>query len=480
MKVLRLKDGKSLDLVYNGYDCMVTREVYEVLARDLADAPQNVGLTYQTSLSKLAPALEMSLRGIKINEKRRSQHILQIEKDLRILNRNFDFLCTELFDQTFNVASWKQVGVLLYDCLHLPTYRGKRGTGAAILERFQERTMAMPFIKHIQAIRDKTKQLQNLSADLDNGRYTTSLNVAGTSTGRMSSRKSNFDKGGNAQNNDRRHRGMFIPDDGYVAVEIDLEQADSRNIGAICYHIFGDSSYLDYCESDDLHTSVAQMVWPELEWGDDPRAVADLPYTAVDSYRDIAKKGGHATNFIGTDTEVAIRLGVPKHRITAFQNRYLDALPIIPKWHDWTLDQLEEYGQLTTLFGRRRDFHGRADKQTLKKAVAFQASSMTAHQIDHGILQIYRFFKYVQLLNQVHDSVWFQIPEDRVDEIPTITKAMECPLRVRDRNFLVPLEAMYGPSFAKDEMQKVKVPSGARLDSGIYAGNTKPANPRHI
>lgn len=339
---------------------------------------------------------------------------------------------------------------LLYRELGLP---GK-GTGKPVLSKLHDRLLAKPFVSHILAIRDKTKQLQNLSTELEDGRFTTTLNVAGTSTGRMSSRKSAFDKGGNLQNIDRRHRGIFVADPGMLICEIDLEQADSRNVGAICLHEFGDSTYLDYCESGDLHTSIAQMVWPEIEWGDNPREVAERPYTATDSRRQVSKKCGHATNFLGSANEIGAQVGIPSHIVDAFQKRYLAALPIIRVWQDWTLAQLKRWGELTTLFGRRRMFHGRPDKQTHKKALAYQASSMTSHEIDYGILQIFRRFPWVHLMNQGHDSAWIQIPEDRLDELSSILEAMECHLTIGQRDFFVPLEALYGKNMDKEEMAK--------------------------
>ena len=464
MKVFRSSEfpdnSEELYWFYNGMDCAVTHEVYSALDADLRAGPCNVRATYDMSMRKSAPYMLMSLRGIRVDEGKRQRALFDLAKDHRILTRNFDLLCGEMFGKTVSAASWQQVAGLLYDDLGLP---GRHlGTGEKQLNKLMDRTIAQPFIKHILALRDANKQTSNLNASLDNGRFYTLLSVAGTKTRRLSSRKSNFGFGGNAQNIDSRHRGMFIPDEGYVAVEIDLEQADSRNVGAIIYVFLDDASYLDFCESGDLHTKIAEMAWPELPWPEDTRKYAESVGTNGAPQKDfqltirqIAKKSGHGTNFRGGPREIGLQVNVPMHVVVAFQKRYYAAVPCIPDWHEWTQDQLERHGQLTTLYGHQRDFHGRPDNQTLKQALSYQASSMTAHEIDHGVLAIFNNFEpEVQLLNQVHDSVWFQMREKHIDTLmPEILGSMEHRMNLGGRDFCVPLEAMYGESWGKEDMQ---------------------------
>ena len=52
----------------------------------------------------------------------------------------------------------------------------------------------------------------------------------------------------------------------------EVEQGDSRNVGALYWNIFAQThgetwagSYLKACESSDLHRSVAEMVWPGVD-----------------------------------------------------------------------------------------------------------------------------------------------------------------------------------------------------------------------
>jgi len=126
---------------------------------------------------------------------------------------------------------------------------------------------AAPFISLILTIRKCGKMLAMLRSALDqDGRMRCSYNVAGTKNGRWSSSKNARGRGTNLQNVTPAMRRMFAADDGYWFVSTDLEQAESRVTGGIVWEATGDDTYLRACESQDLHTTVARMAWPELDW----------------------------------------------------------------------------------------------------------------------------------------------------------------------------------------------------------------------
>lgn len=279
----------------------------------------------------------------------------------------------------------------------------------------------------------------------------------------------------NLQNVNRKLRFPFTADPEMYLVNVDLEQADGRNVGALCHNIFSEfdekdiarvlelkswqgpvgpefaSKFLDACESGDLHTSVCRMTWPELAWPDDPKLwkkfCDGLIAHGQDSYRQLAKKLGHGTNYYGTPRTMAKHAHVPTKIIEDFQDRYFGQFPVIKAWHNWTINEIKTHGTLVTPFGRRRMFFGRGnDASTWRKAIAYCPQSMTGEQIDRGLLQIWRRFREVQLLNQVHDSILFQLPFRRHEElIPEVLKTMQVTIELKGgRAFTVPLEAAGG------------------------------------
>ena len=454
--IIDLKDppaSLSPDLmswVYNGMDNIITYEVYEELKEQIANAPENIGRTYNFSVQKQAAILSMEIIGIRICPIRRSLLIRVIGADLARVRQNFDKLCLATFDRTFNYNSHVQVKQLFYDYFGLPPIKKMNQQGVfapsvneEALIALQRYFYAAPFSAHVITLRDLNKQISFLTKIGDNPRVYTSFNVAGTKTGRLSSSFSDFGTGTNVQNIDRRLRAAFIPDPDYVFVNVDLEQADSRNVGAVAYNAFYTDhgpefagAYLNACESNDLHSTVARMVWPELL---DPHEL----FYRQDSYRQVSKKLGHATNYGSSPVTLAKRTGVPLDLTRTFQKSYYTAFPVITTWQAWVKEQLPT---LTTLYGRRRIFWGRQkDPATLREAYAYTPQSMTAHEIDYALLNAWRKFPFIQLLAQVHDSILFQIPISRLEWLPSILNSMKLTtILAGGRPFTVPLEAKVG------------------------------------
>jgi len=266
----------------------------------------------------------------------------------------------------------------------------------------------------------------------------------------------------NLQNVTASLRSVFVADPGYKLANLDLEQADSRNVGALCWNAFVEShgekwagAYLDLCESGDLHTNVCKMASPNLGWGElvhedgrpwSDREIADQPAYRHKTYRDNAKVLGHGSNYLGTPPTMASHSKLPRKLVEEFQKNYFSALPCIPEWHKTIFYELEQFSFLTTPFGRRRYFFGRPkEAATRREAVAYQPQSMTADEINTGILNLWRANR-VQLLVQVHDSILFQYPEELEDEIvPWALETLKTYLALaKGREFVVPTEAMTG------------------------------------
>ena len=438
-EILDPKTSQEASWQYNGFDCCVTHEIYETLLAELTSA--DVRKTYERSLRKVGPTMEMSLRGIRVDQRRLIKVKRRLRDDLACLEEHFNALCEAVVGRKVNAGSWQQVSSLLY--IHLGL-RGK-GTRRPHLDKLAANNFyARPFITHINAIRDARKQLGFLNATpSDDGRMLYNLNVGGTESGRLSCRESVFWMGTNCQNIDTRHRSIFVADPGKILVEVDLEQADSRNVGAICYALFGKDNYLKACEQFDLHSAVARMVWGDSI---DPKEV----YQHGKTYRDFAKRAGHGTNYMGSPRGIAGITGIPANLVKNFQEAYFATFPEIREWHKWTRRELRQTGCITTLFGRRRFFHDRrwADG-TAREAVAYQGQSMTAEETDQGFMALWQQFPWVELLIQVHDSTLFQIPSNRLDELSTLISAMKVSLPIRERAFTVPLSAKVGKSWGE-------------------------------
>lgn len=468
--------------VYNGLDCCVTLEVRNVIKENLDNVSAS---TYQFSMSLQAPILEMSMRGVRVNQRRRHQVLTKFREQIALLSDQLNEIVREgvgapVVDKVVKGETkrwWRsrtQLMNVLYDVMGLHPIKKRNTNGEYAptvnrdaIEKLSVYFIAEPICNHILALRDLDKKRQFLETEIDpDGRMRTNFNIAGTNTGRLASAMSDFGSGTNLQNVDRDLRSVFIADPEMKFCNIDLEQADSRNLGAMCWNLFHAShgpafagKYLDLCESGDLHTRVSMMARPHLPWTTDMKAnrtIADQKFYRNDSYRDLDKKLGHGTNFLGGITTMAKHAKVPPIEVRTFQQNYFNALPCIPAYHQSVRDELKETSSLTTLFGRRRFFFGRwKDESTIREAVAYRPQSMTADEIDIAMLNIWRAGR-VQLLLQVHDSLLVQYHEkDEAIIVPWLIKMLRVPLiLVAGREFAVPAEAKIGWNWGEFDAEK--------------------------
>lgn len=468
---MKAMGADDLSNIYNGLDCCLTLEIFGVLQAELAESPSNVAETYALSMEKSGPVLDMCMRGILIDLESRERVHTDFQQKLNLLQHNFDYLCEGVFGCTFNYASPKQLKELFYDILGCKPIRKRNARGEwsvttdeDALTKLREHVTAGIFANYILEMRSLKKKIEVLVTPLDSdNRMRTSINIAGTNTGRLASSTSDFGTGRNQQNIEDAMRRPFIPDPGRAFVNVDLEQADARNVGIIVRELFREkygiaaaSKYLDYCESGDLHTNVSKLVFTELPWTDDPkenRKIADQPYYRHFSYRDITKRLGHGTNYYGQPHTMAKHTHIEQRVIEKFQQRYFAEFPLLREWHEYVQRTLIEAGQLTTLYGRRRHFWSRPEQaSTLREAIAYEPQSMTGHEIDMGMIQLWWKYPEYWLHIQVHDSLLISVPDDGnlAHHVENILEEMKFIFTTSDeREFTVPLEAAAGWNWGK-------------------------------
>jgi DNA polymerase-1 len=446
---------------YNGLDCCVTYEVFDALRTELTPV---TAATYAFSRALQGPILEMNSRGLRVDEDRRQSVLASYRMDTIKLTNQLDYIIREGIYWDYQTKNRKykwpsdmQLKELFYKVMGLPPIYKRNAAGERVLtverdalEKIGMYFHAGPIVKHILALRDLQKKMAFLSTSVDtDGRLRTSFNIAGTTTGRLASSYSDFGTGTNLQNVENRLRSVFIADPGYKFCNIDLEQGDSRGVGAIHWNTFRDGSYLDACESGDLHTTVARAAFRNLPWTgnmDTDRSIAKGKFYRAFSYRDAAKRLGHGSNYQGQPEKMSRATHIPIQDVQTFQREYLAAFPAFQLWWRYVGEQLRDVRKLTTLMGRQRYFFGHwKDSETVRAAIAYEPQSITADTIDRGLLALWRANR-VQLLLQVHDSILFQFPEELEDEIvPWALETIAQPLALRGgRTFVIPGEAKVG------------------------------------
>jgi len=483
--------------VYCGLDCEITTEVWNKLSPQLDNHTKN---TYEFERSCLGPAISMVLRGLRVDERAVTIIRAPLKKKKLKLERMLNLFANAVWDKNLNHNSPYQLKEILYTYLNLPEEikygkgESKISTDRNALEHLSEEyPRARPFCKTIMALRDVDKMLTVLASKRDDdGRIRCTYQVAGTQTGRWSSKESPWGTGTNLQNITKDLRAIFIPDRGRIMFYADLQAAESR---ATAY-LSGDEGYINAAESSDLHTEVAKMVWPNLGWSEDQeqnRELAEQPYFGNYTYRDVCKRAGHGTNYGASHTTVSRNIKIKGSQAKRFQLLYYGgveplnnlnrwhkqdkrggfeeliemgevigsgaqqlvkvkgAFPGIRSWHDEVVKELQTTGNLITPFGRRRQFWGRLDDEHYaRKAIAYLPQSLVGDILNLGLYRIWKelFEDGVEILGQVHDAVLGQCPIDKVDIlIPKVLDCLNNPIEVKGRKMMIPSDAEVGDSW---------------------------------
>jgi DNA polymerase I-like protein with 3'-5' exonuclease and polymerase domains len=418
--------------IYNGLDSALTLEIFNSIAPANQENP-----IYAFERALQAPALDMMLRGIKVDRAAAIGGIQTINAKIRTLDSFLQSCAEVIWSKRFktkegdivalNHASHAQLKDFLYNAFHLPEqFKIEKGVrklsvDRECLEKLDDYAYARPILNSILQIRDLVKQREVFQTDIDNdGRIRTSFNIAGTTTGRWSSSSSSEDTGRNLQNIDEDLRHIFIADKGWKLCGIDLEQAESREVGWLQGVLFDRWEYLDVCYNQDLHSYVTKLAWPHLPWVGDKkkdREVAETVFYRGLPYRFYSKKLGHGSNYVGKPPTLAKHSKLPIAACEAFQEAYFFGFPGFPLWHEWVHEQLMTTQSLTTIWGRTRHFFGRPDDDsTLREAVAYSPQSSTADRMNLALWRIWRYMPEVKILMQVHDAIYFLMPDNGIEE----------------------------------------------------------------
>lgn len=421
--------------------------------------------------------LHIMQMGLQVDMFERNRLISELKKEVSKFQIRLDMIAEAVWDRPLNPNSSKQLISFFYERMGLPKqYKFAKGKShlscdREALESLRSYRYARPIVDIILRIRELLKLIQSLETEIEpDGCMRTSINIAGTETGRVSSSQNAFETGGNLQNIAPRVRRIFRSRKGTKFAYIDLEQAEARIVGFLCWVYLGSDTYLRACESGDLHTLVATMVWPHLPWTGDlkkDREIADQQFYREFSYRDISKRMGHGSNYRGTPRTLSNLLKVPLPLVEAFQSGYFRGFPEIIEWHHYVAKCLQTEKMMTTILGRQRHFFDRSwTDETLREAIAFEPQSVCADHLNTLLLKLYVSDIDVNIVLQVHDAILLEYDEAREKEL------LSAVLHVMNSNdIIVGEKKLHIPSDAKvgwnwGDYHEIKNPFGMKKYKG--------------
>lgn len=455
---------------YNAVDvymtCLVANSLSEMVLSDKADwALENYT---KKMLVQWGAALMMNNFGLKIDETQRSGVIKELENEAA----NARVVLDRMISPDFNPNSPAQMKKFFYEFLGdaRPDKKGAISTDKTVMERIGE--LSPIHAQYYAMVRDYKTAAANVSKygynlSLVNDRFLFQLNNSATWTGRFGGRSNAFDHGTNPQNIPKEMRKLFVSDPGFVLLEADFSNSDTFFVAFES----GDPKMIKMLtEGFDGHSLHAEMLF-------------GIPYEEVKAgkssgkmkfIRDLTKKTTHGAAYLLGETTMFNQIGRPTlveaAEIMGIKNaaqmtnvqlikfcrflmdKYQAGYPQVGVWKQALQKKVAmndfkttAYGGLTTKFMA----NPATDHATYRALIAFHGQGGTAGNINRSMLDFYYGNDYylpkqgVQLRMQVHDSLLFAIPEDKLHLADYCIKHMQSEIHLQGRTFHVPVEAAF-------------------------------------
>jgi DNA polymerase I len=221
--------------------------------------------------------------------------------------------------------------------------RGKTGfsTDARVLQAIRDEH---PIIPKVERWRELTKLVSTYLDALpawigDDGRLHTTFQQTNTATGRLSSINPNLQNIPIRTETGRVIRQCFVAEPGNVLLSVDYSQVELR----VLAHIAGEEVLKDiFRRGEDVHTETASAVFA-------------LPPEQLDvGMRSKAKMVNYGIVYGLSAYGLADRLQIPQEEAQEFIDRYLERFPAVAQFMKDAVEQAEQHGYVSTLFGRRR------------------------------------------------------------------------------------------------------------------------------
>jgi len=401
-------------------DADYTYRLYKNLIKEIK-TEQFEKLLADIELPLIPVLVEMEKNGVKIDAeflKNFNKELVKKIKDIK----------TEIYDiagEEFNIASPKQLKIVLFETLNIPTEglkRTKTGVSTAASELEKMRGLH-PIIDMITDFREFSKLKSTYVEALPKlinqttGRVHTSFNQTIAVTGRLSSSDPNLQNIPIRTELGRKIREAFITEPGNVLLTADYSQIELRVVA----HLSGDKRMIDtFATGGDIHTTTASFIF-------------DVPLNEVTKdMRRKAKEVNFGVLYGMGAYGLSQRTGISRSDAKDFIDKYFDQYPKMKKYTQSLIEQAQNQGYVETMFGRRRylpDIHSsmaQVRSAAERAAVNLPVQGTSADIMKLAMISLHSKLlgKYptVKLLMQVHDELVLEVPEVQLKTVAELVR----------------------------------------------------------
>lgn len=394
---------------YAGEDADITLQLKEVLEPKLKEAA--VVPLFEQVENPLAPVLaDMEFEGIDLDAGFLNEYAKELGREIKQAEES-------VYRQagvTFNLASPKQLGEVLFDKMKLDekakkTKTGQYATGEDVLQKLR---LKHEIVDSILVFRELSKLKSTYADSLPlmvnprTGRIHTSFNQSVVVTGRLSSNNPNLQNIPIKTDRGREIRKAFIASDAeHVLLSADYSQIELRVVAAMS----GDEAMISaFKDNKDIHRATAARVYgiPEEEVTYDMR------------------RNAKAVNFGIIYGQSAFglseSLGISRSEAKEIIDNYFKEYASVKKYMDHSIAQAKQQGYVETLMGRRirladinsanQTVRGFAERVAINAPIQGSAADMiklamikVAHALKKGNFN-------AKMILQVHDELVFNVP----------------------------------------------------------------------
>ena len=352
----------------------------------------------------------------------------------------------------FNIGSPKQLNMVLFDVLELPTDGLKRtklgfSTDATTLDALRDQHPIVGMIVEYRELSKlKSTYVDALPALVNpgTGRLHTSYNQTGSATGRFSSSNPNLQNIPIRTPVGREVRRAFVAPGGYLLLAVDYSQIELR----VMAHISQDETLISaFHQGLDIHRATAAAVN-----GIDPDAVTY-------EQRSFAKRVNFGLMYGMGAFRLARDSDLTLAEAEEFIATYFERMPGVEKYINDTKEYVWRHGYTETLYGRRRIYpaiksngNRRSTSAEERAAINMPIQGTAADILKQSMINLHSRLAEAQfdaaMILQVHDELVLEVKASELEAVKSlVVETMETALP-DGQPLRVPLRA--NASFGRD------------------------------
>lgn len=394
--------------------CELMRKLDQEVTLSISEKKLN-SILNQCDMPIIHILFKMERRGVKIDLSTLQKYSKELETEIK----EIEIQVHKIAGEKFNIASPKQLGVILFEKLQLPAVKKTKtgySTDNEVLEKL-DHPIAKLLIDYRELTKLKSTYVDSLPelADQD-GRIHSHFQQAATATGRFSSINPNLQNIPIRTERGKRVRSAFVPSEGNVLLSIDYSQIELRVLADIAE----DAGLIEAFKKDlDIHAATAAEVF-----GVDVSSVTS-------EQRRIAKAVNFGIAYGQGAFGLAETLGISRTESKDIIEKYFKKFKGIKDYIESTIERAHRDKFVETKFGRRR-YIAELDSSNmmLKKfgeraAINAPIQGTASDLVKMAMIDVDRISKLPMIL-QIHDELLFEGPAVQVEaELPKIRYAME-------------------------------------------------------